>query len=54
MSQVRCNGSDITTITLGQLNLEGGIPASLSNLTALEVLELGFNRFSGTLPSYVY
>jgi Leucine-rich repeat (LRR) protein len=32
-------------------NLEGSLPASLSNLTELKVLELSFNKLSGHLPS---
>ena len=34
-------------------NLSGTIPESIGNLTALQLIELGFNNLSGTLPSSI-
>jgi hypothetical protein len=36
---------------LGQINLQGTIPASIASLTGLQVLDLGFNNVSGQVPS---
>jgi len=48
---VRCNATDITAITLGQINLTGTIPESIGRIVGLEVLELGFNALVGTVPA---
>jgi hypothetical protein len=50
---VHCNGTDIQTITLGQINLQGTIPSSISELTGLQVFELGYNNISGSIPSSI-
>jgi hypothetical protein len=49
---VRCNGTDITSITLGQISLIGTIPSEIgTQLPHLEVLELGFNNITGAIPA---
>ncbi len=40
----------VTNINLGNNNLNGGIPASLGNLSSLQDLNLGQNQLSGGLP----
>ncbi|OIT01965.1 PREDICTED: receptor protein kinase TMK1-like [Nicotiana attenuata] len=41
----------VTRIQIGHQNLEGTLPQELSKLTALEHLELQWNKISGSLPS---
>lgn len=49
---VGCNEQKrVTRIQIGNQNLEGTLPLTLSNLTQLERLELQGNRISGPLPS---
>lgn len=41
----------VTRIQIGRQNLQGMLPLNLQNLTALERLELQWNKISGPLPS---
>ncbi|XP_076882248.1 receptor protein kinase TMK1-like [Bidens hawaiensis] len=50
--QVRCSSDGrVTRIQVGNQNLKGTLPATLSNLTALEFLEFQNNQLTGPLPS---
>ncbi|XP_016473474.1 receptor protein kinase TMK1-like [Nicotiana tabacum] len=51
-SHVGCSvGKRVTRIQIGHQNLEGTLPQELAKLTALEHLELQWNKISGPLPS---
>ena len=43
--------SGVTELSLSTMRLTGTVPASLGNLTALEVLNLNTNMLTGTIPS---
>ncbi|KAK3040722.1 hypothetical protein RJ639_028012 [Escallonia herrerae] len=50
--QVQCSTDKrVTRIQLGHLGLKGTLPATLNNLTALQVLEFQSNVLTGPLPS---
>ena len=46
-----CTNNRVTTISLGQNQLAGALPAQLVNLTQLQVLWLDRNQLSGSIPS---
>ncbi|KAL8513179.1 hypothetical protein ACS0TY_019392 [Phlomoides rotata] len=41
----------LSKLFLGLNDLEGSIPSTIFNISTLEVLQLSFNQFEGTLPS---
>ncbi|RVW34562.1 Receptor-like kinase TMK2 [Vitis vinifera] len=49
---VSCDGDRrVTRIQIGGKNLKGSLPSNLTDLTALEILEVQYNQLSGPLPS---
>ena len=44
---------DVLEIVLGNNNLTGPLPVALSELEALEVLELDINRITGSIPNWL-
>ncbi|KAL6351503.1 hypothetical protein AAG906_040857 [Vitis piasezkii] len=49
---VSCDGDRrVTRIQIGEKNLKGSLPSNLTDLTALEILEVQYNQLSGPLPS---
>ncbi|KAI8020435.1 Receptor protein kinase TMK1 [Camellia lanceoleosa] len=51
-NHVACSDSNrVTRIQIGHQNLQGTLPPNLSNLIALERLELQWNNISGPVPS---
>ncbi|XP_038874346.1 receptor protein kinase TMK1 [Benincasa hispida] len=51
-NHVLCSDDNrVTRIQIGRQNLQGTLPSNLQNLTALERLELQWNKISGPLPS---
>jgi Leucine-rich repeat (LRR) protein len=46
-----CDGGHVTSIVLDVNQLSGSIPASLGNLSNLEVLVLNYNQLSGSIPA---
>ena len=48
---VTASGEKVTTLILTNNRLEGGIPATMGNLTNLEILSLDDNQLSGTIPT---
>ncbi|KAG6602019.1 Receptor protein kinase TMK1, partial [Cucurbita argyrosperma subsp. sororia] len=51
-SFVLCSDDNrVTRIQIGRQNLQGTLPSNLQNLSALERLELQWNKISGPLPS---
>ncbi|KAM0013731.1 putative non-specific serine/threonine protein kinase [Helianthus debilis subsp. tardiflorus] len=53
-SGVTCNNqSRVTSLDLGNKNLEGKISHSLLNLSYLNYLDISFNSFSGKIPMFI-
>ncbi|KAG6579043.1 Receptor protein kinase TMK1, partial [Cucurbita argyrosperma subsp. sororia] len=51
-NHVLCSDDNrVTRIQIGRQNLQGTLPSNLQNLTALERLELQWNKISGPLPT---
>ncbi|XVF75123.1 hypothetical protein PTKIN_Ptkin13bG0162200 [Pterospermum kingtungense] len=51
---IGCMGSRITSITLPNMNLEGGLPGDISSLSELQQLDLSYNTgLIGTLPTSI-
>ncbi|KAL0541509.1 hypothetical protein IC582_021561 [Cucumis melo] len=51
-NHVLCSDDNrVTRIQIGRQNLQGMLPSNIQNLTALERLELQWNKISGPLPS---
>ena len=48
---VTASGEEVTTLILANNRLKGGIPATMGNLTNLEILSLDDNQLSGTIPT---
>ena len=52
---ITCAGGNVTGISLGSNNLVGGLPSSLSDLTALTVLEEDNNLLlTGQIPTSIW
>nr|UKD60041.1 receptor kinase TMK1-like protein [Centaurium erythraea] len=51
--QVQCSPDKrVTRIQIGKQGLQGSLPASLQNLTSLEIFEVFGNQLTGPLPSF--
>eukprot|EP01124_Arcella_intermedia_P015641 TRINITY_DN22192_c0_g1_i1.p1 TRINITY_DN22192_c0_g1~~TRINITY_DN22192_c0_g1_i1.p1 ORF type:complete len:561 (-),score=90.52 TRINITY_DN22192_c0_g1_i1:20-1657(-) len=50
---ISCVGTSVTDISLANLGLNGTLPVSIGDLTALTHINLGYNELSGTIPSQI-
>ncbi|CAI7860467.1 unnamed protein product, partial [Closterium sp. NIES-53] len=51
---IQCDAEGmINSLSIGILHLNGTIPTSIANLTALSYFDLSMNRFSGPIPSVI-
>lgn len=49
---VVCSSSHVSELLLSYNRLKGSIPASVINLTQLEILELNYNSLTSTIPQF--
>ncbi|KAI9311015.1 hypothetical protein DFJ73DRAFT_488575 [Zopfochytrium polystomum] len=50
---IDCRGGRVVSLSVADLNLGGAVPPQVFELTALEVLNLNKNSFTGSFPSEV-
>lgn len=51
-ASVGCSGDRVTRIQIGGQNLRGSLPATLSNLSSLQVFEVMKNQLTGPVPNF--